>query len=129
MSSIDVSHLSYTELIALRDSINQRLLEMRRTQTTRLDDLLILFEETKTALHDHGHRWHALDRWQWVDGEVRFWLNPVDQQAYAVGWFALDDLIAWLHDTGPIVLNTTTSSSNQDDVHVRWIAVDNTPTT
>lgn len=124
MSSIDVSHLSYAELIALRDQINQRLLQMRRTHALRLDEILALFEETRTALHDHGYRWHTLERWQWMDGEVRFWLNPVDQQRFAVGWFSLDDLIAWLNDTGPILQNTTTPASNAVDTAVRWLIID-----
>ena len=127
MSGIDISHLSFTELIALRDTIKQRLLEMRRTPTLRLDELLALFEETRTALHEHGHQWHTLERWQWMDGEVRFWLNPVDQQRFAVGWFSIDDLIAWLHDTGPVVRNTTTTPSTREELPVRWITIDNPP--
>jgi hypothetical protein len=127
MSGIDVSHLSYTELIALRDTINQRLLTIQRSHTLRLDEILALFEETRTALHDHGHRWHTLERWQWMDGEVRFWLNPVDQERYTVGWFSIDDLIAWQHDSGPVLRNTTTTTSNRDDVSVRWLTVDNPP--
>ena len=127
MPGIDVSHLSYTELIDLRDTINQRLLTIQRSQTLRLDEILALFEQTRTALHDHGHRWHTLERWQWMDGEVRFWLNPVDQERYAVGWFSIDDLIAWQHDSGPVLRNTTTNTSNRDDVSVRWLTVDNPP--
>ncbi len=127
MSGIDVSHLSYIELIALRDTINQRLLAIQRSHTLRLDEILALFEQTRTALHDHGHRWHTLERWQWMDGEVRFWLNPIDQERFAVGWFSIDDLIAWLHDSGPVLRNTTTNTSNRDDVSVRWLTVDNPP--
>ena len=124
MSSIDISHLSYPELITLRDTINQRLLQMRRTPTMRLDDILACFEETRTALADHGHRWHTLERWQWMDGEVRFWLNPVDQQRFAVGWFSIDDLIAWLNDTGPILRDTTTTDSKTAETAVRWLTID-----
>lgn len=124
MSSIDISHLSYAELITLRDDINRRLLLMQRSHTSRLDEILALFETTRTALHEHGHRWHTLERWQWMDGEVRFWLNPVDQHRYAVGWFSIDDLIAWLNDTGPVLRDTTTNDSNTADSAVRWLTID-----
>lgn len=127
MPSIDISHLSYAELITLRDDINRRLLVMQHTHTLRLDEILARFDETRTALRDHGYRWHTLERWQWMDGEVRFWLNPVDQQRYAVGWFSLADLIAWLHDTGPVVRDTTTQASNTPDSAVRWFTIDTNP--
>ena len=119
MTGIDISHLDYASLIALRDDINQRLLALRRTPAMRLDELLALFEETKIALADHGHQWRTLERWQWMDGEIRFWLNPIDTTRYTVGWFTIDDLIAWLHDRGPIVL-----LSASRDIGMRWIDVD-----
>lgn len=122
MTSIDISHLDYTELVALRDSVNRRILALRRTPTLRLDELLSVFEETREALTNRGLRWHSLERWQWIDGEVRFWLNPVDQHRYAVGWYSIDDLIAWLDESGPIVHAST--DSDMQDVPLRWIDVE-----
>lgn len=55
-----------------------------------------------------------------MEGEVRFWVNPIDQNSYVTGWFALDDLIAWLTDDGPIVRSRTQGT----DIPVQWIAVD-----
>jgi hypothetical protein len=119
MTSIDISQLDYAELVALRDSVNRRILALRRTPALRLDELLSVFEETREALANHGHRWHSLERWQWIDGEVRFWLNPVDSSRYLVGWFTIDDLIAWLEDCGPIVRDI-----DVHDVPMRWIDVE-----
>lgn len=118
MTSIDISHLDYANLIALRDDINQRLLALRRTPAMRLDELLALFEETKIALADHGHQWHTLERWQWMDGEIRFWLNPKDTSRHMIGWFTIDDLIAWLQDSGAIMVLSVSR-----DIGMRWIDV------
>lgn len=122
MTSIDISHLDYAELLALRDSVNRRILALRRTPTLRLDELLSVFEETREALSNRGHRWHSLERWQWIDGEVRFWLNPVDSSRYLVGWFTIDDLIAWLDEQGPIV--RASADADGRDVPMRWIDVE-----
>jgi len=103
MSIIAIDILDRYELEQLRDSCNRRLLLMHRTQGLTLIELLELLDEVKTTLRDQGKAWHSLERWQWIDGEIRFWLNPCDQQRYRMGWFALDDLIAWAHDLGPIV--------------------------
>ena len=99
----DIQSLDIYELERLRDQVNRRLLQMRRTEGLRLPELLELFEEVKVTLHDQGKEWHSLERWQWMDGQIRFWLNPVDQTRYRLGWFAIDDLIAWVEDVGPIV--------------------------
>jgi hypothetical protein len=122
VTSIDISHLDYAELLALRDSVNRRILALRRTPTMRLDELLSVFEETREALSNRGLRWHSLERWQWIDGEVRFWLNPVDSNRYMVGWFTIDDLIAWLSDHGPIVRDSIDHDGH--DVPLRWIDVE-----
>jgi len=54
MPSIDISQLDYPELVALRDDVNRRILQIRRTPAMRLDELLLLFEETREALSNHG---------------------------------------------------------------------------
>lgn len=125
MPSIDISQLDYPELVALRDDVNRRILQIRRTPAMRLDELLLLFEETREALSNHGYRWHSLERWQWMDGEIRFWLNPIDAQQYAVGWFTIDELIAWLNHQGPIMVQSHTDApDDRGDVPVRWVAVE-----
>jgi hypothetical protein len=121
MPTIDLSTLDYEALCELRDEVAQRILELRQTPRMRLEEILFLFEETKTALTDRGIRWHSLERWQWVDGEVRFWVNPVDQIRYHTGWYRLADLTAWLTDHGPIV---RAEPVQQGDIPVQWIAVD-----
>src|SRR5690348_14082227 len=101
---VDIEDLNIDELEQLRDACNRRILEMRRTRGLTLPDLLRLLEEVKVTLSNQGKEWHSLERWQWMDGEVRFWLNPNDQDMYRTGWFSIDALIAWTQDRGPIII-------------------------
>ena len=101
---IDIQSLDVSELERLRDAVNRRLLQMRRTEGLRLPELLQLFEEVKLALEAQGKEWHSLERWQWMEGGIKFWLNPNEQDLYNSGWFTSDDLIAWSHDTGPVMI-------------------------
>lgn len=101
---IDIQTLDITQLEQLRDAINRRLLKMRRTEGLRLPELLQLFEEVKTTLQDQGKEWYSLERWQWMDGGIKFWLNPNDQDLYNTGWYSIDELIAWTHDSGPVMI-------------------------
>jgi hypothetical protein len=100
----DIQSLDVSELERLRDEVNRRLLQMRRTEGLRLPELLQLFEEVKLALQDQGKEWHSLERWQWMEGGIKFWLNPNEQDLYHSGWFSIDDLIAWSHDIGPVMI-------------------------
>lgn len=104
MADIDIGSLDVPALEALRDVINRRLLELRRTRGLALPDLLRLLDEVKAALRDQDKSWHSLERWQWMEGEIRFWLNPVEQDIYKTGWFSIDDLIAWTYDQGPVLI-------------------------
>src|SRR4029079_17071933 len=101
---IDIQSLDKEQLEDLRDAVNRRLLQMRRTEGLRLPELLQLFEEVKLALQDQGKEWHSLERWQWMEGGIKFWLNPNEQDLYHSGWFSIDDLIAWSHDIGPVMI-------------------------
>ena len=101
---IDIQSLDIAQLESLRDAINRRILQMRRTEGLTLPELLRLFEEVKMTLQDQGKHWLSLERWQWMDGGIKFWLNPNDQDLYNAGWFTIDELIAWTHDTGPIMI-------------------------
>ena len=113
--TIDISSFDVAQLERLRDACNRRLLELRRTQGLALPELLRLFEETKMALTDQHKEWRSLERWQWMDGEIRFWLNPTDQENYRSGWFSIDDLIAWLRESGPIVIYPADDDEQLDD--------------
>src|SRR5690349_23469115 len=101
---VSIEDLNIDELEQLRDACNRRILEMRRTKGLALPDLLRLLEEVKATLSDQGKEWHSLERWQWMDGEIRFWLNPSEQDLYRTGWFSIDDLIAWTAELGPIMI-------------------------
>ena len=35
--------------------------------------------------------------------QVAFWLNPLDQKSFKVGWYTVEDLDAWLRDKGPVL--------------------------
>jgi hypothetical protein len=114
--ALDITHLEAQELEQLRDEINRRLLQMRRTKGLTLPELLRLFEEVKQTLTDQGKEWRSLERWQWVEGEIRFWLNPNDQANYQSGWFSIDDLIAWAHNSGPVVIEEEFEEEETFDV-------------
>jgi hypothetical protein len=103
--AMDINNLEVEELEQLRDAINRRLLQMRRTKGLALPELLRLFDDVKQTLTDQGKEWRSLERWQWMDGEIRFWLNPTEQDIYRSGWFSIDDLIAWTRDGGPVVID------------------------
>lgn len=114
---IDLADLDIEQLEELRNAVNQRILEKRQTTGLALPDLLRLLEEVKASLHDQGKEWHSLERWQYHEGSIRFWLNPKDHELYQAGWFTIDDLIAWGRDVGPIM------TEDQDDDHP-WMDTD-----
>jgi len=129
LAMIDIQALDIYQLEQLRNAINRRLLQMRRTEGLRLPELLQLFEEVKTTLQDQGKEWYSLERWQWMDGGIKFWLNPNDQDLYHTGWFSIDELIAWTHDSGPVMieelldeeLGDYSSTSDHSGVTIRWL--------
>jgi hypothetical protein len=106
--------LDYQELAELRDAVNRQMLKMRRTTGLRLSELLELFEEVKTTLRDQGKEWRSLERWQYIDEQICFWLNPVDQSSYRMGWFSIDDLIQWSHDIGPVMIEAEMEDEPED---------------
>jgi hypothetical protein len=111
---IDIQSLDVSELERLRDAVNRRLLQMRQTEGLRLPELLQLFEEVKLALQDQGKEWHSLERWQWIEGGIKFWLNPNEHDLYNSGWFSIDELIAWSHDLGPVMIEELDEDELED---------------
>lgn len=85
-----------------------------------------MLEDVKLVLSGQGKEWRSLERWQWMDGDIRFWLNPIDQELYQSGWYTIDDLIGWTHQIGPIV-NTFDEDEDEetytsvDGVRIRWL--------
>ena len=112
--------LDYHQLAQLRDACARRMLQLRRTTGLRLPELLSLLEETKVTLRDQGKEWRSLERWQWMDGEIRFWLNPVDQSSYQMGWFSIDELIQWAHDMGPVMLHEEEELEAEPVLSAAW---------
>ncbi len=55
-------------------------------------------------LTKHGKKWFALSPSRSMDGSVRFWLNPFDQEASA-GWYTLQDLRDWARNRGKVLDN------------------------
>jgi hypothetical protein len=109
----NLEELDYQQLAELREAASRRMLQLRRTTGLRLPELLSLLEEVKQTLRDQGKEWRSLERWQWLDGEIRFWLNPVDQHSYNVGWFSIDELIQWAHDMGPVLAEIAEESFDE----------------
>lgn len=118
----NIDTLEIEELERLRDAVNQRILSMRRTTGLALPELLRLFEEVKATLTDQGKEWYSLERWQYMDGEIRFWLNPKDHTLHNNGWFSIDDLIAWGRDTGPVLVGNDEDSFDEAADSQEWSA-------
>lgn len=128
MTAIDIDGLSIEELEQLRDAVNQRLLQLRYSSRHTLPELLRMLEEVKAVLNDQGKQWRSLERWQWMDGQIRFWLNPTDQVQYQSGWFTIDDLIQWSRNRGPVLIEEQLEEDEDDTwteidgVRIRWLA-------
>ncbi|NJN15593.1 MAG: hypothetical protein HC822_04515 [Oscillochloris sp.] len=128
MTDIDIEGLSIADLERLRDAVNQRLLELRYTNRHTLPELLRMLEEVKGVLGDQSKEWRSLERWQWMDGQIRFWLNPTDQVRYQSGWYTIDELILWSRDRGPVLVSVDADGDDEDDswteidgVRIRWL--------
>jgi ribosomal protein L29 len=128
VTAIDIDGLSIEELEQLRDAVNQRLLQLRYSSRHTLPELLRMLEEVKAVLNDQGKQWRSLERWQWMDGQIRFWLNPTDQVQYQSGWFTIDDLIQWSRNRGPVLIEEQLEEDEDDTwteidgVRIRWLA-------
>jgi hypothetical protein len=116
----NLEELDYDQLAQLRDAVNIQMLKKRRTTGLRLNELLELFEEVKTTLRDQGKEWRSLERWQYIDGQICFWLNPTDQSRFTMGWFSIDDLIQWTHDLGPVMIADEEEDEDLDAEYNRW---------
>lgn len=124
---IDIESLTVQELEQLRDACNRRLLQMRHTEGLTLAELLRLLEEVKGTLNDQGKQWRSLERWQWIEGKIRFWLNPTDQSLYQTGWYSIDELIAWTQDCGPVLIEQEDEEHEEETwtslsgVRIAWL--------
>jgi hypothetical protein len=124
---IDLEALSIPELERLRDAVNQRLLQLRYSNRHTLPELLRMLEELKGVLNDQGKQWRSLERWQWMDGQIRFWLNPTDQVQYQSGWYTIDELLQWSRNSGPVIvrdeeeLDEGETWTQVDGVRIRWL--------
>ncbi|NJM06118.1 hypothetical protein HC891_07820 [Candidatus Gracilibacteria bacterium] len=126
MTDIDIATLNVEELQRLRDAVNQRLLELRSNESRNLSDLLRMLEDLKVTLQDQGKEWRSLERWQYIDGEIRFWLNPTDQNQYRSGWYTIDELLAWVRNSGPVLVPFEDEDDDDDwteidGVRIRWL--------
>lgn len=127
MTDIDIDGLGIEELEHLRDAVNQRLLQLRYSNRHTLPELLRMLEELKGVLNDQGKQWRSLERWQWMDGQIRFWLNPTDQVQYQSGWYTIDELLQWSRNGGPVIvreeeeLDEGEPWTDVDGVRIRWL--------
>ncbi|MCX7789241.1 MAG: hypothetical protein N2378_01250 [Chloroflexaceae bacterium] len=127
MTDIDIEAMSIEELERLRDAVNQRLLQLRYSNRHTLPELLRMLEELKAVLNDQGKHWRSLERWQWMDGQIRFWLNPTDQVQYQSGWYTIDELIQWSKGYGPVFVREEEEEEEEeiwtdvDGVRIRWL--------
>jgi hypothetical protein len=121
---INIAALTIDQLERLRDACSRRILELRPTKGLALPELLRLLEEVKMVLRDQRKEWHSLESWQWMDGEVRFWLNPRDQELYNSGWYTIDQLIEWSHNRGAVMIDAEEDEAlwyEADGVQITWL--------
>ena len=127
MTDIDIETLSIKQLEDLRNAVNQRLLQLRYSERRSLPEQLRMLEDLKLTLQDQGKEWHSLERWQWMDGDIRFWLNPKDQELYRSGWYTVDELLAWSRENGPVINRFEDEDEDDetittiDGVTIRWL--------
>jgi hypothetical protein len=127
VTDIDIAGLGIEELEQLRDAVNQRLLHLRYSNRHTLPELLRMLEEIKIVLNDQGKSWRSLERWQWMDGQIRFWLNPTDQVQYQSGWYTIDELMQWARNYGPVLMQEELEEDEDDTwtdvggVRIRWL--------
>jgi len=127
VTDIDIEAMSIEELERLRDAVKQRLLRLRYSNRHTLPELLRMLEELKAVLNDQGKHWRSLERWQWMDGQIRFWLNPTDQVQYQSGWYTIDELIQWSQGYGPVFVREEEEEEEEeiwtdvDGVRIRWL--------
>lgn len=58
----------------------------------------------EATLKRAGKSWMALSpRWNADQTEVRFWLNPMDQQTNQAGLYSVTELEAWARNEGPVL--------------------------
>jgi hypothetical protein len=127
VTDIDIEGMSVSDLERLRDAVNQRLLELRYTNRHTLPELLRMLEDLKGTLSDQGKEWRSLERWQWMDGQIRFWLNPTDQVRYQTGWYTIDELMLWSRERGPVLVPEEEEDIEEEPwtdiggVRIRWL--------
>lgn len=126
MTYIDIQELDVPELERLRDAVNRRLLQLRYSDRHTLPELLRMLEELKVVLNDQGKQWRSLERWQWMDGQIRFWLNPTDQVQYQSGWYTIEELLQWSYNAGPVIVHDEEADEAEtwtevDGVRIRWL--------
>lgn len=77
--------------------------DQKDVRLRRAAEKLGMDKELKAA----GLRWFALSP-RWADAEeteVKFWLNPMDQQDYHYGLYSVDELRQWAKGTGPVMID------------------------
>lgn len=92
--------------LVIRSRMPQEWMDEARKADLDHLDLWDAFDSTgiEKILEKAGCRYYAL-RPVWENrekGELRFWLNPQEQQRNNYGWYTLQDLVNWAEGEGPI---------------------------
>lgn len=56
----------------------------------------------KKLLEKKGKRFFYLGP-KMENGKLIFWLNPMEQKKYKLGWYTLEHLQQWADDKGPVI--------------------------
>lgn len=92
-------------VIGIADRIPQDIrnnwLQVHREQKQLADDFAATGIEER--LRAAGLRWFSLRPRRLENGEIRVWLNPMEQHAFNSNWFTIADLDEWAKGRGPVV--------------------------
>lgn len=94
-------------LLIVRSSMTKEEIDKFYEVDVDYMNLVNAFQDTgiEKILKDAGKRYFALSP-RWKDEsktELKFWLNPMEQNCYNSGWFTLDELKEWVNNKGPIM--------------------------
>lgn len=94
--------------IGIADKMPKDIFDMWYKVDKERNDVKVAFENTgiEKFLKDAGKKWFALSP-SMVNGQLKVWLNPYEQQKYNCGYFTIDELKLWAKDDGPIMMNKT----------------------
>lgn len=94
-------------IISIASKLDSNMLvDMEKSDKSRYD---LNKKSEATGIHkklkDAGCHYYALSA-RWSDDaqtDIKFWMNPQQQQMYNAGWFTVAELEQWINNEGPVI--------------------------